>query len=188
VTAEQIGYKPNKKPGRKLPDEEYNKKWLARLAARSRPGENGCIEADYFHNEDGYVVLYHRSLGDFAHRVRVILEREPIPEGFMACHRCGNHGCVNLDHIYVGTMQQNARDTVAMGRHRESQKTHCKSGHEFTPDNTYYTGPRKTKRQCKTCMRIRSRLELGWPLELAMTAPVVPHGHRFLTPADKSNY
>jgi len=36
---------------------------------------------------------------------------------------------------------------------RNSEKTHCKYGHEFTPENTYhYTKPDgKTRRQCITC-------------------------------------
>lgn len=138
--------------------EQYNAKWWARFNARVRPGQNGCLELpDVFHNVDGYAHLYHRDLGNFAHRIVVILNGREIPEGFMACHSCGNHGCVNDAHLYVGTMQQNARDTVAMGRHREKQKTHCKQGHEFTPENTRVVGPRLNKRQCQECMRQRHR-------------------------------
>jgi len=136
------------------PDDVYNAKWVSRLMGRVYPGENGCILTRGFHNADGYGQIYHRSLGDFPHRVLMILLYGPIPDGKMVCHRCGNHGCVNPAHLYIGTMQQNARDTVAMGRHRESQKTHCKQGHEFTPENTRMVGPRKTKRQCNECLRI----------------------------------
>jgi hypothetical protein len=156
VTAHQIRYKPRGPSRRKLPDSEYNQKWLARLAKRSRPGANGCIEADYFHNADGYVILFHRSLGDFAHRIVVILNGRPIPPGMMACHRCGNHGCVNDAHLYVGTMKQNARDTVNHGRHPETKKTHCIHGHPFDETNTRVC--KRGKRHCKTCERARLKL------------------------------
>jgi hypothetical protein len=35
-------------------------------------------------------------------------------------------------------------------------RTHCKHGHEFTPENTY-TAPNNGQRQCRACMRRRSR-------------------------------
>lgn len=40
---------------------------------------------------------------------------------------------------------------------QNARKTHCKRGHEFTPDNIYW---RKTGgRQCKACANLRSRRE-----------------------------
>ena len=35
--------------------------------------------------------------------------------------------------------------------------THCKRGHEFTPDNTYYTTGGNGVRQCKACHKLRER-------------------------------
>src|SRR5262245_49530249 len=37
---------------------------------------------------------------------------------------------------------------------RNSEKTHCKHGHEFTPENTYWTTSTNgnPRRQCKTCV------------------------------------
>lgn len=144
-----------------LPDNIYNARWMARLLQKSYPGENGCILVKGFHNADGYANVYHRTLGDFPHRVIMILTHGPIAPGLMACHKCGNHGCVNPDHLYIGTMQQNARDTVAMGRHRESQKTHCPKGHPLSGDNVVMVGPRKTKRQCQACQRERHASRWG---------------------------
>lgn len=138
-----------------LPEDRYDARWLARLMQRSHPGQNGCIEVDGWHNEDGYAAVGHRKWGDFAHRIIMILIHGPIPEGFMVCHRCGNHGCVNPDHLYIGTMKDNARDTVAMGRHLEANKTECVHGHPFTPDNTRVT--KEGKRQCVECQRERQR-------------------------------
>lgn len=42
-----------------------------------------------------------------------------------------------------------------------SRQTHCRHGHEFTPDNVYQP-PGRTERQCRTCIRIR----VATPVEL----------------------
>ncbi len=37
-------------------------------------------------------------------------------------------------------------------------KTHCKRGHEFTPENTYYRRDSANGlRQCRTCIRARNK-------------------------------
>lgn len=149
VTPEQIRYGHNQPT---LSDAEYDALWLARLVAKSRPAANGCIEVPgVFHNEDGYAIAHHRKLGQFAHHVIVIVKGREIPPGFMSCHRCGNHGCVNDDHLYVGTMKDNARDTVAMGRHLEKNKTECIHGHPFDEANTRVC--KFGKRHCRACER-----------------------------------
>ena len=35
--------------------------------------------------------------------------------------------------------------------------THCKNGHEFTPENTYVPPKRPTVRICMECMRVSRR-------------------------------
>lgn len=51
-----------------------------------------------------------------AHRVAWELYVGKIPANGNVLHRCGNAGCVNPKHLYIGTLKENARDTVAMGR------------------------------------------------------------------------
>lgn len=72
-----------------------------------------------------------------------------IPNGHELDHvLCNNgpRGCVNPLHVepvpYVGRL-----NTV---RHHMG-RTHCKHGHEFTPDNTYVDGA--GHRSCKACRR-----------------------------------
>lgn len=57
-------------------------------------------------------------------------------------------------------------DAVLRGRHvagishgavgRRDGATHCIHGHEFTPENTYYS-PTINKRECRECKRVQSR-------------------------------
>lgn len=52
------------------------------------------------------------------------------------------------------TKKANRQDCVRNGHDPNASKTHCKSGHAFTPENTYLLG---NSRSCRVCQRERSR-------------------------------
>lgn len=97
---------------------------------------------------DGEVVGAHR----FAFE---LTSGAAVPDGFYVCHRCDNPTCVRPDHLFLGTPKDNVDDMIAKGRQRltgrpKAKPTHCKRGHEYTPENTGYWGPNQ-HRHCRTC-------------------------------------
>ena len=115
----------------------------------------------------GYGQATYQRVPKGAHRVAFFLHHGYWPN--VARHSCDdNKVCVNPAHILDGTDSDNQRDAVERGRHWHTRKTHCKHGHEFTPENTYpVRAPSgrmsRSCRQCRRDVQRRARQRLAGP-------------------------
>lgn len=63
-----------------------------------------------------------------------------------------------LENLAWGTWSDNSEDSVRNGVHSQASKTHCKRGHPYDGENTYYPPyPGGAKRACKACRKENSR-------------------------------
>lgn len=94
---------------------------------------------------------------------RLVLETfvGPCPPGMETCHGPGGSYDNRLENLRWDTPHENSLDTVRHGNNLNSNKTHCKYGHEFTEENTMYSKDRRN-RWCKICNRQRAR---DWHLQ-----------------------
>ena len=76
----------------------------------------------------------------------------PIPEGLQLDHLCRVRACVNPDHLEPVTCQENLLRGETF-QAANAAKTHCPSGHEYTPANTLSDSG---GRGCRTCKRART--------------------------------
>lgn len=101
-----------------------------------------------------------------AHRWAYEHFRGPIPEGMVLDHLCHDRrcdaggpcihrACVNPDHLDVVTPALNVHRGRS-GLAPRQPKTHCKHGHEMTPENVYIR-PSDGRRRCRICQREHRR-------------------------------
>ena len=115
--------------------------WTGARTARDKRAY-GCIGVEYKQQP--------------AHRVSYEMFVGPIPEGLDLDHLCRTRLCVNPDHLEPVTRRENLRRGTGMVAENIA-KTHCKHGHQFSPENTkVYVYPHRTERVCLTCSRARA--------------------------------
>lgn len=78
--------------------------------------ETSCIVWTGSVNEHGYGYLREGNKMVRAHKASYLLNKGPIQDGLVVCHLCDVPACVNPDHLYLGTQQENILDCSQKGR------------------------------------------------------------------------
>lgn len=158
----------------------YNVRWIERMKAKCViDSATGCWLWQKLKTYNGYAQDSYRTRTGPVHRRMYEVVRGVKLERFQyACHTCDTRHCINPDHIWIGSPQDNQVDMSRKKRAAGQLQTHCHLGHEFTEENTYWSNRGRTKaRNCRTCHRARFRIRAGWPKDLAYSLTAVPHGY-----------
>lgn len=75
----------------------------------------GCKRSGY-----GHTIVGSRTDGtrhtERAHRLAYMVWNGEIPRGYDVCHKCDNPACINPNHLFIGTRQDNVDDRERKGR------------------------------------------------------------------------
>lgn len=116
-------------------------------------------------------MMWHEGRSRRAHIVSYELVKGKVPEGLQLdhiCHKpsecaggttCCHRRCINPEHLEAVTQFENKQrghtridKFFACGHAFQRAKTHCPSGHEYTPENTARR-KKDNSRRCKQCDR-----------------------------------
>jgi hypothetical protein len=100
-----------------------NKLEKALIERNVKKHPSGCWEWLKFCDGDGYGRVTINSEKFLAHRVAYMVYHGPIPDNLCVLHECDNPSCVNPEHLFLGTPQDNMDDKVAKGRHHVGERS-----------------------------------------------------------------
>ncbi len=93
--------------------EKYIKRFWSKVDIKS---DDECWNWKAGKIRSGHGQFRVNSIKTYTHRFSYELKNGPIPEGLHICHHCDNPSCVNPNHLFLGTHQDNMKDRDMKGR------------------------------------------------------------------------
>lgn len=119
--------------------ERFHSKYIKNL-------ETGCWEWNAYKDRDGYGVFQLNQYPKQAHRVSWLFSNGEIPPNTLVCHKCDNPGCVNPEHLFLGTNSDNMQDMLSKNRSNYSRGEYVGTSKleeaqvRYIKSNKQYTG------------------------------------------------
>ena len=89
---------------------------LERFLSKVEKLDSGCWNWLGTLDNDGYGRFNFDSKQSSAHRFSAKYLGNNVIDKMIVCHKCDNPQCVNPDHLFVGTIQDNKNDQIRKGR------------------------------------------------------------------------
>ncbi len=96
-----------------------------RMWGRCEPSRRNCLEYQGPRDRDGYGRVTHKGQAWQAPRLAWTILNGEIPSNLMVLHTCDNPPCINPDHLFLGTAQDNMDDKRFKGRSRYLRGESC---------------------------------------------------------------
>lgn len=143
---------------------EVSNQGRVRSLDRTVPGKDGRVtffkgrELQPWVSNGGHLVVgLGRNRREYVHRLVLFAFVGPCPAGMEACHINDCPADNRVVNLRWDTRSENGLDRRRNGINTIANKTHCKHGHEFTPENTHIRP--NGSRLCKACRLRRKREE-----------------------------
>jgi len=115
---------------------------------------DGCWNWTAASNPGGYGLIRIDGRLCKAARVCLALHGIEIPEGACVLHHCDNPRCVNPDHLFIGTHQDNMADMCAKGRQQQDERSSARLHPEATPRGVTHYAARLTEEDVREIRRL----------------------------------
>jgi hypothetical protein len=113
----------------------------------------------------GYGTFKEGTKTSLAHRMAWEARKGPIPPNMCVCHKCDNPPCMNINHLFLGTHQDNMHDANEKGRlvgNGPKIQAHCWRGHPYGIKSLRKSGHRACPECADMARKARHRRTERW--------------------------